>query len=325
MIEHWLARRLLLAVVAVSASGCAQVHLTQTPGTVLERTSVDTVSDIPDGIVAARVLPYALLSEEAYEPKLYQESPPPAMVLETFCQQPGVACFEDADAARILSGWRMIYARDVGGLGAQIWVTRGPVCNEAVIAFRGTERKRLINWVSNFHWITRPLPVVDQYERVEASIDGYIKTIEADKCYRPGFTRITAVGHSLGAGLAQHASYAQPRTNSVSISRIYGFDSTFVTGSRDPTLVNLHANSQDLIIERIYEHGEILAFPRFVMRQLNVPTVCDPRIVSARFDLISWHQGLVGQHNLKTFNGRLLQEAHDQPPDDDALSLEPCK
>ena len=314
--------RLLLAATAVMVGGCANVHLSQKPGTAIERTATETKEDIPDGVVAARVLPYALLAQEAYAPQMYGEKPP-ARVLENYCNGSETHCLEEADANFILSKWKMIYAQDVGGLGTQIWVSTGDICREAVIAFRGTERKRLINWVSNFHWFTRPLPVTDQYERVDKYIDDYLDIISKAKCYRAKETTIIAVGHSLGAGLAQHATYAQQRSPTL-ISRVYGFDSTFVTGSRDFDLEDIRKRSEGIIIERIYEHGEILAFPHFVLRHVNVPWECSPRIVSIRFDLLPWQTGLVGQHSLRTFTSGLLREADEQPPGNDALAMESC-
>ena len=71
--------------------------------------------------------------------------------------------------------------------------------------------------------------IKDQYKQVQDHIAAFIRDIEDDPCYGGNKTTIVAVGHSLGAGLAQHANYADGR-----IKRIYEFDPTFVTGSLDP-------------------------------------------------------------------------------------------
>jgi hypothetical protein len=119
----------------------------------------------------------------------------------------------------------------VGGLGVQIWARKGNPCSEGVIAFRGTMQGNRGDWESNFHWILRAFPVYDQYDQVRDHIGDFVAHIERDKCYRAGSTQITAVGHSLGGGLAQLAAYSDPN-----IRRVYAFDPSMVTGyySVDP-------------------------------------------------------------------------------------------
>ena len=65
----------------------------------------------------------------------------------------------------------------------------------------------------------RATPVYDQYDQVRDHIGDFVAHIEHDGCFRPGATQITAVGHSLGGGLAQLAAYADPK-----IRRVYAFD-----------------------------------------------------------------------------------------------------
>ena len=65
-----------LAAIAIAVpclAGCAQLHLTQDPHQVLQRTASEDNYDArqPAGPTAARVLPYALLAEQTYEPSVY--------------------------------------------------------------------------------------------------------------------------------------------------------------------------------------------------------------------------------------------------------------
>ena len=102
----------------------------------------------------------------------------------------------------------------------------------SVVAFRGTVGGNKGDWESNFHWILRAFPIYDQYDQVRDHVGDFIGHIESDPCYRRGPTQITAVGHSLGGGLAQLAAYSDPR-----IRRVYAFDPSMVTGyySVDPS------------------------------------------------------------------------------------------
>jgi hypothetical protein len=98
------------------------------------------------------------------------------------------------------------------------------------------------------------------------------------------------------------AAYSDPN-----IRRVYAFDPSMVTGyySVDPR--NRDENVKGLRMERIYEHGEILAYARYVMRQFIPLSPCDPRVVSVRFDVI--HGSPIAQHSLTDFDNGLLREA----------------
>ena len=137
---------------------------------------------------------------------------------------------------------------------------RASRCPEAVIAFRGTVGGDKGDWESNFHWILRAFPIYDQYEQVRDHVGDFIGHIERDNCYRKGSTEIIAVGHSLGGGLAQLAAYSDRR-----IRRVYGFDPSMVTGFYSVDPPNRDRNVQGLGIERVYEFGEVLAYPRLIM------------------------------------------------------------
>ena len=57
-------------------SGCAGLHLDQEPDQVIQRTEgEDNYAERQKaGPVAARVLPYALLAEQSYDPQVYRDS-----------------------------------------------------------------------------------------------------------------------------------------------------------------------------------------------------------------------------------------------------------
>jgi pimeloyl-ACP methyl ester carboxylesterase len=193
--------------------------------------------------------------------------------------------------------------RVLDGMGIQIWMRRD--CTEMVVAFRGTDFHQSDDWLSNFRWITRILPLHDQYEQAREHVDRMIEAALAKSACKP--RRITAVGHSLGGGLAQHAAYSQnPRKGRTAITRVYVFNPSFVTGFEDRAIKGerLTKAISGLKIDRIYEHGEILAYPRFVLRHLRPPTGCDPQIRLVRVDVLDG--SLTQQHAMAAMTRRLL-------------------
>jgi hypothetical protein len=66
-----------------------------------------------------------------------------------------------------------------------------------------------------------------------------------------------------------------------------------------------------LRIDRIYEHGEFLAYLRFVQRQFAPPSTCNPQIRSFRFDTI--RGGPIEQHKLSTLIVALLRSSSGAP------------
>jgi hypothetical protein len=178
------ARFAAIAMAAAMLTGCAQLHLTQGPDQIIQRTESQDNYDVKQvaGPTAARVLPYALLAEQAYDSGVYANhrmSP-----RTTDCISDDV---QNCDTLVTLGAWRCgstsgdmsgaVTARrnakcefrakklTCGCLGVQIWARKGKPCSEGVIAFRGTMQGNKGDWESNFHWILRAFPVYDQYDQ----------------------------------------------------------------------------------------------------------------------------------------------------------------
>ncbi|MBB3952626.1 hypothetical protein [Aureimonas jatrophae] len=236
---------------------------------------------------------------------------------EIECRRSPISCAQ---------GLRKVYA--------QIWVRKGRICEEAVIAFRGTQGGNPGDWFSNLRWFTRFYPTFDLYKQVQDATSRYFQIVrERSGCWRKGVTRIVAVGHSLGGGLAQQAAYrGGVEANGAAgpdgrFDRVVVFDTSFVTGALDVNRRDRARNSEGLRIEKVYEDGEILAYPQFVLRQLIPPSGCDPQIVTVRFNVA---RGLpTSQHSLEPLKTALLEwslrqrsrfaakdEAHPLPPPD---------
>jgi len=328
-----------LAAIAISIpflGGCAQLHLTQDPNQVIQRTEGEDNYDTKQvaGPTAARVLPYALLAEQAYDPSVYARHRIAPRAADCIADDPKDcdALQDSKRASAWLNQWRYVWSCDgpdackvrtpgqsepVGGLGVQVWARKGARCPEAVVAFRGTVGGNKGDWESNFHWILRAFPIYDQYDQVRDHVGDFIEHIEREKCYRAGPTQITAVGHSLGGGLAQLAAYSDPR-----IRRVYAFDPSIVTGYYSVDPFHRDQNVKGLRMERVYEHGEILAYGRYIIRQFIPLSPCDPRVVSVRFNVI--HGSPIAQHSLTDFDNGLLREARGYQPETSPMVDEPC-
>jgi pimeloyl-ACP methyl ester carboxylesterase len=323
------------AIALFCLSACADLHLEQGPDQVIQRTEGENnfASRQKAGPTAARVLPYALLAEQSYDPRVYatRQAAPRA----TTCRAGDPKDCDPADdrrAAQWLHEWRYLWSCDgpeecrvrmagrnepVGGLGVQIWARKGLRCPEVVIAFRGTMGGNKGDWESNFHWILRSFPIYDQYDQVRDHIGDFIAHIERDPCYRQGITQITTVGHSLGGGLAQLAAYSDWR-----IRRVYAFDPSMVTGFYSVDPPNRDRNVQGQRIERVYEMGEVLAYGRLIMLHTIPLSPCNPRVVSVRFHV--FHGAPIALHSLTDLDNGLIEAARGYEPETGPMVLERC-
>ena len=315
-------RALVMLLGAMPLAGC-DIYLQQGRDEALIRVGSERRM-LPAAPYADRLLDYALIADQTYTNALYEDHPPASPIgPATYCmerQADGGPCPDarglTAYAQARLAQWRLIYAEKnferfgcpperfgclgaLGGLGVQVWVRRGRVCSEAVIAFRGTDGGSADDWFSNFRWLLRVVPAYDQYTQVQDYTPGLVRMIESERCFAPGRTRIRAVGHSLGGGLAQQAAYRDG-----AILHVLAFDPSFVTGYYDLPKDLRERNSEGLQIERVYEHGEILAYPRFVLRQLAPLSTCDPEIRTIRFHTVDGNP--IARHSLNSIATALL-------------------
>jgi hypothetical protein len=174
----------------------------------------------------------------------------------------------------------------VEGLQYQVWRRRD--CGEAVIAFRGTDAGDIGDWLSNLRWFLGRR-AFDQYDQVQQAIPSII-----DRLYRAGCRprRIIATGHSLGGGLGQHVAYADSR-----IDYVYAFDPSPVTAFFGVPVPVRMAAAQKLGIDRIYEAGEILSLPRYLVSGVFPTSQCRPRVRIVRFATVS-EPSLIERHRI---------------------------
>jgi hypothetical protein len=255
-----------------------------------------------------RIRPYALMSELAYQGDRIT----------------GERRARQDDFRRHLesAGWRLLTNRtdssftneNSPGLHFYVWENRSLPKPHLVVAFRGTEFKDSLDWRANARWLLPFSRRQDQYEQARQDVFEYLQ-----RQLSPPDTNVVIVttGHSLGAGLAQSIFYSSySRVPGSRVTQCYAFDPSPVTGAlqlgtgeqrkaardaRQQTQARLAGDKVkgepslahfDFGIVRVYEGGEILAYPRSLLRQF---WPLHPLIAELRFDFTDRGHA-VGQH-----------------------------
>jgi pimeloyl-ACP methyl ester carboxylesterase len=278
-------RLVSIGAVGLALAGCATFIPFQKDSEVIVRLA-DKPVIYPVRPIAGAYAQYAVLASAAYDDK----------------QTIGVAGWRRIKLPKYVCPPGRICA---GEVGEQLWVRGGKnSCREAVVLFRGTVATSFDDWLANFHWFHRMTPVDDYYDQARGNIVDVVKIAEGQGCAG----RIIAVGHSLGGGLAQHVAYANPK-----IRTVYAFDPSFVIGSTDFNMLGLPIYRDGAKFDYVYEHGEILAFLRYIGRQFHPYESCNPRIRTVRFNTLTG--SIFNQHRIDDLAGKLVELSRPAKPD----------
>ncbi|CRL49668.1 lipase family protein [Pseudomonas sp. URMO17WK12:I11] len=220
--------------------------------------------------------------------------------------------------------WSNFPSKDLADLAEQaklyfsVWEHRTgdnpTTVTEVAIVFRGTEADQKQDWFSNARWfIPTRLRGEDQYNVTKIQV---AKAFEAELQTRiaqgkiPAKVNITAIGHSLGGGLAQQLAYALPRSpgHPIRVTKVIAFNSSPVTGWFTTDNPPRDENTRGLEIDRIFEHGEALAYIRLPINFIAPPDHRDSAVRDLRFNL---HEkpGGVANHASHEFACRLAEVA----------------
>jgi hypothetical protein len=235
---------------------------------------------VPVAGLAKDTWPTALLSHQVYE-----RGRDPKAVPEAW--EPPLAEWEHCDVG---STEFLREAVDVG-LHLEVW-RRGSPSTVAVV-FEGTKFTSLLDWRSNLRWFLHHLPRYKDQYTVLSDRFGREFADWAKSNVDPGAT-LVSTGHSLGGGLAQYFAYSLPdirlRDGSpLRVSQVYAYDPSPVTGWYSVPHADRTRNARGLLIDRMFEHGEILAYPRLLLGYVMPPSKENPRTreIRVNFDQ-SW-------------------------------------
>lgn len=263
-----------LVVLLLSLASCTHMNVEDCGGKVLGvreariRSSQWRMLLADEPAAAARFVPYAQMSALAYaedqdcgkEPKIGLED------RASFEQQLSVADVSGSSWVPVPEvAWAGACEDDVG-LFYRVWKKEAGNAMEVVIAFRGTWGGR--DWLyGNFHWLTRFLPMDDQYKRARDYSNRIIAHFQNLKNSRPELNiRFVITGHSLGGGLAQHVLYSFPTI----VDQAIVFDPSMVTGYLEQPVRNQVSACEcdqaglnnEARIYRVYDTREILSYFR---------------------------------------------------------------
>lgn len=203
---------------------------------------------------------------------------------------------------------------------------RTTVPREIVVVFEGTNFTEMPDWGANLRWFLRFVPgFEDQYTLTarDVSKEFSARIRSSPQHYRVSETepvlrgpqgepiKIVATGHSLGGGLAQHFAYtfhqATPGSTGPRVSEVFAFDPSPVTGwfsAEDPPRTH---NASGLVIHRIFEHGEVLAYVRLLTSRLAV-SAKDPAIWEYRYNFDP-RANIVRNHSMRSLACGLARAA----------------
>ena len=201
------------------------------------------------GPTAARVLPYALLAEQAYDPSVYDRHRMAPRATGCIAGRPRglrrTPGFEARGRLASISGATSGVATGRRPARCGRRVRANPLAVSAFRSGRGRARdvRRRSSRFEERSAATREtgnpiftgscalFPFTTNTIRSGTTSATSSAISSAISATAAGPTQITAVGHSLGGGLAQLAAYSDPR-----IRRVYAFDPSMVTGyySVDP-------------------------------------------------------------------------------------------
>jgi hypothetical protein len=177
-------------------------------------------------------------------------------------------------------------------LRVQVWERGEPPA--VAVTFGGTVFNNHADWRANLRWFLLGRKGDEYTEVVQTfapAFDMELKrralSMDAARLSR---LELYSTGHSLGGGLAQQFSYSLPLDRIKPVSQVYAFDPSPVTGYFSVERKLRVENKRGLLIDRIYERGEILALLRSLTSLLIKPSAKNAAIRGVRYNLFrAWN------------------------------------
>ena len=322
--------RTVVLAVSLLLVGCqsATVALIREPG------QRNYAPPVPVRESAERLWEYAVLSSNVYQGTWPAKPPEPAAKADEIpkgTDPDAAACATAPQESLPLDDWRVWtdfpsvefrLEADDQGLYIEVW--EKPTPPTIAVVFKGTQFTSLRDWRANLRWFTRFIPgFTDQYtllsKRFGLEFVNRLATRPPAPDASPPTITVVATGHSLGGGLAQHFAYSLPRSaaNGATmprVSHVYAFDPSPVTGWYSVESTLRRDNARGLVIDRVFEHGEVLAYVRLAQSYVQPPSAADPGIREIRYNFIQ-SLDAVSSHSMVLLACNLAQAARKaQPP-----------
>jgi hypothetical protein len=176
-------------------------------------------------------------------------------------------------------------------LRVQVWERQEPPA--VAVTFGGTVFNNDADLRANLRWF---LPgkcdeYTDVVQKFAPAFDLELKrraqTMDMDRLAK---IELFSTGHSLGGGLSQQFAYSLPADCVKRVKQVYAFDPSPVTGFYSVARKLRDENKKGLLIDRIYERGEILALLRSLTSLFHKPSKINAAIRGVRYKLFrAWN------------------------------------
>lgn len=176
-------------------------------------------------------------------------------------------------------------------LRVQVWERQDPPA--VAVTFGGTVFNNDADWRANLRWF---LPgkrdeYTDVVQEFAPAFDLELKRrVQSMDPARVAAIELYSTGHSLGGGLSQQFAYSLPSDCVKRVKQAYAFDPSPVTGFYSVARKLRDENKKGLLIDRIYERGEILALLRSLTSLFHKPSKINAAIRGVRYKLFrAWN------------------------------------
>jgi hypothetical protein len=176
-------------------------------------------------------------------------------------------------------------------LRVQVWERQDPPA--VAVTFGGTVFDSDADWRANLRWFIpgKRDEYTDVVQKFAPAFDLELKRHAQNMDpARLAKIELYSTGHSLGGGLAQQFAYSLPLDCIKRVKQVYAFDPSPVTGFFSVARALRTENKKGLLIDRIYERGEILALLRSLTSLLYKPSRINAAIRGVRYKLFrAWN------------------------------------
>jgi hypothetical protein len=176
-------------------------------------------------------------------------------------------------------------------LRVEVWERSDPPA--VAVTFGGTVFTNNADWWANLRWFVpwHHDQYTDVVQTFAPAFDLELKrrSRQMDPA-RLSRLELYSTGHSLGGGLAQQFAYSLPYDSVKHVKQVYAFDPSPVTGFYSVAVKLRDQNKRGMLIDRIYERGEILAILRSLMSLIYKPSIVNPVIRGVRYSVFrAWN------------------------------------